>query len=355
MPDVSLNLLDRVRHARERNIRLQIIGGGSKAFMGRKTTGTPLDVSGHSGIVSYQPDELVITARAGTTIADISGVLKEKGQMLAFDSPELSGNATLAGSLACDLSGPGRPWTGSVRDHVLGLRLINGKAEHLKFGGQVMKNVAGYDVTRMQAGAMGTLGVITELSLKVMPEPASVKTVVHKMDADEAIVFMNRKSGEASPLSAACWLDDTLYLRYSGARSAVDSVVEKSVKSGLATVLEDAVGFWSDLRDFRLPFFDSNPLWRFSIKSSTEHCYQSEQWLIDWAGSQRWLKGEFDGLELKTRAEQAGGHVSLFRGGDREAEVFHSQGAVAKMLHQRMKMAFDPDGLFNPGRLYSWM
>ncbi|MEH6473344.1 MAG: glycolate oxidase subunit GlcE, partial [Halopseudomonas sp.] len=217
MADISTRLQDQVKTARLEGSELNIVGGGSKVFMGRIGRGSQLDISGHSGIVSYQPVELVLTARAGTLISDIQATLAEQGQTLACQPPTFDGNATLGGTLACNQSGPARPWCGSIRDHVLGVRLINGKGEHLKFGGQVMKNVAGYDVSRLQAGAMGTLGVLTEISLKVLPKPAYSLTLVEAMPLEQAIERMNARASEPKPLSAACWLDGRLYLRLSGA------------------------------------------------------------------------------------------------------------------------------------------
>lgn len=288
--------------------------------------------------------------------------------MLSFDPPSFGAESSIGGTLACNQSGPGRPWGGSVRDMVLGTRLINGKAEQLRFGGQVMKNVAGYDVSRLQAGAMGAFGIITELSLKVLPKPASTITMVCELDAAEAIQSMNQLAGKANPLSAACWLDNKLYLRLSGARSAVDATAKcwQSTLPGGGDRLEHGTQFWSDLRDHQLAFFSKQqPLWRFSLQSNAEHFFPEADWLIDWGGAQRWLRGsplESDSTssvlimnQMEQVAMRANGQVSLFRGGDRSAEVFHSQPSALKTLHQRLKKSFDPDGLFNPGRLYRWL
>ena len=352
MKDLTLELIERVRQARTDSTQLQIVGGGSKAFMGREAEGEPLSLSEHSGILSYQPIELVLTARAGTPVVEIDAVLAERGQMLAFEPPLFDGRATIGGTLACHLSGPGRPWSGSVRDHVLGIRLINGRGEALRFGGQVMKNVAGYDVSRMQAGAMGTLGIISEVSLKVMPRPAATLTLRRKMDAPQAIEEMNRLAGQPKPLTGACWFDNHLYLRLAGARSAVESTA--SQWSG--TVLEEGDALWRKLGEQQLDYFSGEaPLWRFSLNSRARHLLPEEDWLLDWGGSQRWLRGDFARDELEALAENAGGQVSLYRGGDRRQEVLHRQPDALRQLHQRLKDAFDPDGIFNPGRLYSWM
>lgn len=352
MRDISNELIEQVREACDQGSKLQIIGGNSKHFMGRKPTGDPLNVSAHSGIVSYEPIELVLTARAGTSLVEIESALSEHNQRLAFEPPLFNQKATLGGTLSCHLSGPGRPWLGSVRDHVLGVRLINGRAEHLRFGGQVMKNVAGYDVSRMQAGAMGTLGVITEISLKVMPKPFATFTIKRQCDAQQAIGEMNNLAGQSKPLTAACWFDGQLYLRLEGSRNALNSVIEQWP----GELVENGDALWTQLREQQLDYFQAQtPLWRFSTNSNAEHFLAEQNWLIDWGGSQRWLRGDFDQNELEQWAERAGGQVSLYCGGDRSAEVFHTQTKPLRQLHQRLKQAFDPEGIFNPGRLYSWM
>lgn len=352
MKDISAQLIEQVKQAASDGTALQIIGGGSKGFMGRTPTGAPISLAEHSGIISYEPVELVLTARAGTPLSQIKDTLSEHQQMMAFEPPLFDDKATLGGTLACHLSGPARPWSGSIRDHVLGIRLINGKGEHLRFGGQVMKNVAGYDVSRMQAGAMGTLGIISEVSLKIMPKPAASLTIVQDMSAAQAIETMNRLSGQPTPLTGACWLNDKLYLRLAGAKSAV----EASSREVQGSVLDDGNRFWDQLREQRLDFFAGDaPLWRFSVKSSAEHVLSSENWLIDWGGAQRWLRGDFDKNELEAIAENMGGQVSLYCGGNRDGDVFHTQPEALKLIHQRLKHAFDPKAIFNAGRLYHWM
>lgn len=352
MKDLTQALQQRVQQASKQGEPLRIVGGGSKDFMGRVAQGEPVNMAEHSGIVSYQPIELVLTARAGTALIEIEAALGEHNQMLAFEPPLFAGRATIGGTLAAHLSGPSRPWGGSVRDHVLGIRLINGRAEHLRFGGQVMKNVAGYDVSRMQAGAMGTLGIITEVSLKVMPTPAATLTLCQEMTAEQALNKMNRLAGQAKPLTGACWWEGKLYLRLAGARSAVESAAHQW--SG--TVLEEDKTFWQQLREQQLSYFaGSASLWRFSVNSHAPHRLPNAPWLLDWGGSQRWLRGEFATEQLEALAEEAGGQVSRYRGGDRQQEVFHTQPPALRQLHQRLKQALDPNGIFNPGRLYSWM
>ncbi|MDO3720821.1 glycolate oxidase subunit GlcE [Marinobacter sp. chi1] len=355
MADISKQLQDEVLKARDSGHKLNIVGGNTKAFMGRDAdpdAGT-LNVCEHTGIVEYHPVELVLTVRAGTTIREIEAALAEHGQALHFEPPHLGEGATIGGTFAANLSGPARPWAGSVRDQVLGVRLINGKGEHLRFGGQVMKNVAGYDVSRLQAGALGTLGVMTEISLKVMPKPAATMTLVQEMSLEGAIPYMNQRAAEPKPITGACWVDGKVYLRLSGARSAVEATANKWP----GAILEDDGAFWRSIQDFQHEFFAGNdvPLWRFSVGSIADNPGVEGSWLIDWAGSQRWFRGDAEQSGLEPMARAAGGQVSLFRGGDRSGEVMHHQPEALKGIQRRVKNAFDPDNIFNPGRLYSWL
>ncbi|TCK04863.1 glycolate oxidase subunit GlcE [Marinobacterium mangrovicola] len=354
MADMANLLVEQVLAAREQKQPLRIVGGGSKNFMGRAVdmSLSELSLAEHSGIVSYHPVELVLTARAGTPLIELEAALAEHNQMLSFEPPRFGEGSTLGGTLATNMSGPGRPWWSSVRDQVLGIRLINGYGEHLRFGGQVMKNVAGYDVSRLQAGALGTLGAITEVSLKVLPKPGSTRTLVSDCELGEAVSIMNQRAAQPKPITAACWLDNRLYIRLSGAHSAVDAT---AAQWG-GEELEDADAFWQQLRDQQLDFFSTEqPLWRFSVNPTARMPQLSGGWLVDWGGAQRWYSGAADFAEMEQIAKAAGGQVSLFRGGDRSGEVMHSPSPAVQVLQQRLKQAFDPDGLFNPGRLYSWM
>lgn len=353
MSDRAADFIEQVRDARAAGTSLEIMGGGSKKFLGRAVSAdTVLDTSGHRGIVSYEPVELVLTARAGTPLREIENALAQHGQVLAFEPPYYGDNATIGGTLACNQSGPARPWAGSMRDAVLGIRLINGAGEHLRFGGQVMKNVAGYDVSRAQAGALGSLGLITEVSLKVLPRPAQTLTLVQEMDAASAVRKMNELAGQPRPLSGACWQDGRLYLRLAGVPSAVAGTVERWG----GEVLEHDAGFWNELKEQRQAFFAGDAaLWRFSINSAAALWRPDDDWLIDWGGAQRWLRGDYPLAELERQAALAGGQVSLFRGGDRSGEVFATLAPAVQLLQRRLKTAFDPGGVFNPGRLYSWM
>ncbi|MBR9866048.1 MAG: glycolate oxidase subunit GlcE [Oceanospirillales bacterium] len=352
MADLSQQLQQQVLDARSDKRQLNIVAGNSKASMGRTTHADTLNVSDHTGVISYQPVELVLTVRSGTTLTEIEALLDDNNQMLAFEPPRFSEHSTIGGTLACNLSGPGRPWAGSIRDHVLGVRLINGLGEHLKFGGQVMKNVAGYDVSRLQAGAMGTLGVLTEVSLKVLPKPAAVRTLSWQLEAKQALSLMLELAGKPKPISAACWIEGQLYVRLSGAQSAVDA----TLKEWNGCDEPDSDNFWRALRDQQLSQFQSNdPLWRFSINPAAEIPSLDHLSIIDWGGAQRWYRGHQDKHEMEALAELAGGQVSLYTGGDRTADVFHQPVPALQEIQKRLKASFDPDGILNSGRLYSWM
>jgi len=339
-------------HARETSRPLYLSAGGSKRHIaGRDCAGTDLDLSGHRGVVDYQPRELVITARGGTPLSELLGILATEGQTLSFEPPLFAGRATVGGTLACNLSGPGRPWGGSIRDRVLGVQLIDGKGQRLRFGGQVMKNVAGYDVSRLQAGALGTLGVLSEVSLKVEPAPERTITLRYEMPADLAVSTMNRRAGEPRPLTGAFWRGGELFLRLAGAASAVAHTA--ALWGG--DLLDTGADPWTGLRDMTLPFFEGEqPLWRLSVRA-TAPVDAGHDMLIDWCGAQRWLRGNHSRGDMDELARQSGGHATLFRGGDRGADVNTPLGATAQRLHRRLKHAFDPHGVINPGRLYSWL
>lgn len=346
-------IIEGVTAARDTKKPVFICGGKTKLdILGRQCGALPLSVASHTGIVELEAGELVLTARSGTTLKEIEQTLMPLGLELAFEPPYFGDAATLGGTLACNLSGPARPWRGSIRDAVLGAQLINGKAELLNFGGKVMKNVAGYDVSRLQAGALGTLGVITEISLKIMPRAEATTTLMFEMSAADAIQTMNQKAGEPKPLSGAAWVDGKLYLRLAGAAAAVSNTARlwggEQISAG-----QD---FWMNLKEMALPFFaGSEPVWRASLKSTAVHLEQFGEQLIDWGGAQRWVRGEQDVPELERYAADAGGHITLFRGGERSSEVRHPLDSTQQRLQTRLKNSFDPDGILNPGRLYSWM
>ena len=332
---------------------LRIQGSASKAFYGRAGAENHplLSVADYSGIVNYEPTELTITAKAGTPLSELEQTLAEHGQMLAFEPPHFGSGATLGGTIACGLSGPRRPYAGSVRDFVLGVKMINGQGEILNFGGQVMKNVAGYDVSRLLTGSLGTLGVILEVSLKILPLPAQEITLNQTCNEQQAITRFNEWAGKPYPISAAVYYDGMLYLRLSGAASAVESA---HAQLG-GDLVKDGAAFWAKLREHELSFFadEQLALWRMSIPPATGPLRLPGSTLLDWGGAQRWLRTEISAEALFAAAKGLGGHACLFRGGERQGEVFQPLNPVLKHFHQQLKLSFDPQGIFNPGRMYS--
>lgn len=351
--DLSLQLAERIREAADSGTALELRGGGSKGFYGRSAVGEPLEVGGHAGIVHYAPTELVITARAGTPLAHIEQALADAGQMLPFEPPSLGQSATLGGTVACNLSGPRRPYAGAARDFVLGCKLINGKGELLQFGGEVMKNVAGYDVSRLMAGALGTLGLLSELSLKVLPRPELEITLIHEALAEEeAQALMQRLALTPQPISAASFAAGRLHLRVSGTPRVVQAARQQI--GGEPLEGGESEQFWCDLREQRHPFFeDSRPLWRLALPADTLPLPIEGDWLLDWGGGQRWLASDADADQIRLAASRAGGHATAWRGGDREGEVFTPLTPALAQIHRRLKAAFDPHGILNPGRMYA--
>jgi glycolate oxidase FAD binding subunit len=331
---------------------LRIRGGGTKDWYGQGNEGDILDTRGYKGIVDYEPTELVITARCGTPLAEIEAALAERNQMLAFEPPHFGDGATFGGAIATGLSGPRRANSGAVRDFVLGVKLMDGKGEVLGFGGQVMKNVAGYDVSRLLAGSLGTLGLMLEMSVKVLPRAVSQASLRFDMSEIDAIRKLNEWGGQPLPVSASCWHDGVLTLRLSGARAAVDA----AVKSLGGEVMPEDAAFWDGLREQRHPFFaGEGALWRLSVPSATGAIILKGQQLIEWGGAQRWLRADSDATtaqNIRSTATAAGGHATLFRGGDKSVGVFQPLAPGIARIHDRMKAAFDPSHIFNPGRMY---
>lgn len=328
---------------------LCLCSGGTKAFYGGPAAGEPLEVGAHRGIVSYEPSELVVTARAGTTLAEVGATLAEGGQWLAFEPPGFGGAATLGGALASGLSGPGRASYGSLRDFVLGAKIMDGEGRVLTFGGQVMKNVAGFDVSRLMAGSLGTLGLILEVSFKVLPIPVAQATLRFQLAQDRALEQMNRWAGQPLPVTATCWEDQVLTVRLAGAEAAVRSACLSLGGERLAE--PEAAAHWGGLRDQGHAFFAGEaPLWRLSVPSTTPPL-ALEPTLIEWGGAQRWLRGDRDPGQLRELAARAGGHATLFRGGERGSSVFTPLPGPLATIHRRLKAAFDPHGVFNRGRL----
>lgn len=345
--DLSSSLVEQVRSASADATPLCIVGGASKSFFGKECQGERLDVSGHRGIASYEPTELVVTARAGTALSEIEAALAANNQMLPFEPPRFTAGATLGGMVAAGLSGPRRPWGGSVRDAVLGVKLLNGSGEILRLGGQVMKNVAGYDLSRLQVGALGTLGVLLEVSVKVLPRPASEHTLRFDLDAAEAAAQLKTWSNQQVPISATLHVDGQLFLRLSASARCVDMSIARLGGESADPAI------WNAVRDQTLAFFRADlPLWRISLPAAAPSLNLPGSELIEWNGALRWLNSDLPAATLRQRVSALGGHATLFRNHDGMNSIFQPLPPVMMALHQRIKHALDPNGIFNRGRLY---
>jgi len=337
---------ERIRQGKPLHIR----GAGSKDWYGNAFNGDVLDTRSHAGIVAYEPTELFVTAKCGTPLAEIEAALAASGQCLPFEPPRFSPDSTVGGAVAAGLSGPRRASAGSLRDYVLGVKIIDGEARELTFGGQVMKNVAGYDVSRLIAGSLGTLGLITEVTLKVLPKPVAEATLRFEMNQSEALDKLNAWGRQPLPIVASAWAEGVLTLRLAGARAAVESAKQKL---GAGRTAPDS--FWSDLRDQRLPFFATETLWRLSVPSVAPQLELPGEQLIEWGGALRWLKSDVLPETIRAAATSVGGSAMLYRA---PAALKTRVGAFAPLsapllkLHRNLKAAFDPKGIFNPGRMY---
>jgi glycolate oxidase FAD binding subunit len=362
-------MVARVQDARASRTPLNICGGGTKAFYGEAPAGEPLDLRPLAGISSYEPSELVVTVRAGTPLAELEAALAERGQCLPFEPPRFPGPAnegaqggvaggTVGGMVAAGLAGPARAAVGSVRDYVLGVTVLNGRAEVLSFGGQVIKNVAGYDVSRLMAGSLGVLGVICEVSLKVLPTLPATTTLRLELDEATALRKLGEWGGQPLPLNASAWWEGTLVVRLSGAAAAVQSAASRLGGDVIEPSL--AAAFWTGLRDQTDEFFAGAgkavaagaSLWRLSVPPTTPPMKLSGEQLIEWGGGQRWLCTSTPPATLREAAAAVGGHATLWRAPQRVAGMFAPLKPPLDRLHREMKKAFDPDGIFNPGRLY---
>ena len=359
MDSALADLVERIRAAAAQGTPLRIRGGGSKDFYGERLEGELLDTRGLAGIVSYEPSELVVTVRAGTPLARLEQALAEHGQSLPFEPPHFGDSATVGGMLAAGLSGPARASVGAVRDYVLGVQLVNGRGEHLVFGGTVMKNVAGYDVSRLMAGAMGTLGLITEVNLKVLPLAPAEATLRFGLSQAEALQRLNAWGGQPLPLNASCWRDEegrgSLYLRLRGAVAAVDAACRSLGGERLDNA--QAAAHWNALREQRSDWFEARgerDLWRLSVPQTAPVLDLPEIPLVEWHGGQRWVRsGPQEGQRIREAALRAGGHATLFRTARSDAQ--HRMTPLAPALatiHEQLKQQFDPAGIFNRGRLY---
>lgn len=366
MDPVLQHMIDCVQSAHGAGRRICIRGGGTKDFYGEPAQGTVLDTRGLHGISSHEPSELVVSVRTGTLLADLEAALAEQGQHLPFEPPRFAPGGTVGGMVAAGLSGPARASVGSVRDYLLGATLLNGRGEVLSFGGQVIKNVAGYDVSRLLAGSLGTLGLVLEVSLKVLPLPPATTTLHFAMNAAGALHQLNAWAAQPLPLNASAWHQGRLTVRLSGAVAAVQTAARQmaAAQGGEAVEPTAAETFWRGLRDQTDPFFDARealPLWRLSVPATSapitlpDNPGSADSTLMEWGGAQRWLRTTASADVVRQCAAEVGGHATLFRAGagaGERAGVFAPLSAPLARIHQALKHSFDPHRLFNPGRMY---
>jgi glycolate oxidase FAD binding subunit len=348
-------LAEKIRAAASARTPLRIRAGGSKDFYGNPPRGALLDPRAARGIVAYEPTELALAARCGTTLAEIETLLESHGQMLAFEPPRFGAGATIGGCIASGLAGPRRAAAGyaygGVRDFVLGAKLLDGRSQLLSFGGMVMKNVAGYDAARLLAGSLGALGVIVEVSLKVVPRHPVDTTLQCTMDESAALNKLNAWGGQPLPISASAWRDQTLRVRLSGSAAAVTSAAARL--GGEPLTPEIAAAHWLGLREQTEAFFTGDtPLWRLSLPPTAAPLGLDSRQLFEWGGAQRWIRSDRPAAEIRARAAELGGHATLFRGGNRQVGVFSPLSAGLAAIHQRLRSQFDPYGIFDAGRMF---
>jgi glycolate oxidase FAD binding subunit len=359
-PEPALaRLIDRVMLARANRVAVEIRGGGTKHFYGGTPTGEPLPVAGLAGISSYEPTELVVTVRAGTPLAELEAALDERGQCLPFEPPRFAPGGTVGGMVAAGLSGPARATVGAVRDHVLGLTLLNGRGEVLTFGGQVAKNVAGYDVSRLIVGSLGILGIICEVSLKVLPINRATATLCFDWEESRALEQLRRWASQPLPVNASAWHDGRLHLRLAGAAAAVSAACGQL--GGDVVAPKTALTWWRSVRDQAQEFFALSEsqlaagecLWRLSLPATAAPVKLPGRQFIEWHGAQRWWRTAAEAREVREAAVQAGGHATRLRGAGKSEAVFSPVSEALMRIHRELKRAFDPVGIFNPGRLYA--
>jgi glycolate oxidase FAD binding subunit len=348
--DTTAELTKRVQSAAAAGTPIEIRGSGSKAFFGRAVRGEPLVLKEHAGVVDYDPQELVLTARAGTPLAELETLLGASGQYLPFEPPHFGPAATFGGTIACGLAGPARASAGPMRDFVLGVRVLTGAGEVLSFGGRVMKNVAGYDVTRLMVGALGTLGVLLEASLKVLPRAPCQLTLIFDLNATQAIERMNDWALTPLPVSATCWVDGRLHVRVQGSAAAL---LEARRNMG-GEELPAAEAFWQSIKEHTHPFFEAAVnLWRVSVPPESAPLEVRGRTLIEWTGAQRWIVASDALADLQEKSARVGGFATRFRPRDASAEFFAPLPAALMRVHRELKKTFDPQGILNPGRLYA--
>lgn len=353
MTDQSKELQQQIQTAFESKTACRIVGANSKYFLGNASDGEIVSTKNHSGVISYDASELVMTVRSGTSLKEIKQVLSENNQSLPFEPAAFSADATIGGTIACNLSGPARPYSGAARDFVLGTRIINGKGEDCRFGGQVMKNVAGYDASRLMAGAYGTLGMILDVSLKVLPVAQTEVTIKVEQPVNVAIQTINQLSAKNLPISASCYFNNHLYIRLNSSEKNTLAVSKDICQQTVGSEIDNSKEFWHSIREQEHDFFKTEKsIARLSLPPTCQNIDFDGEQLLEWGGALRWLKSDLDIDKIRHSVQKLGGHVTAYRNFPAKTEFFQPLDASLKTLHQRLKQGFDPAGILNPGRLY---
>ena len=356
LPASLSRIIEQILTAQANKKPLRIVGGDTKKFLRKGAVSESLSTLEHSGIISYQPSELVITAKSGTKLSDIELELDKSDQMLAFEPPRLGSLTTIGGVVSSGLSGPSMPYRGSVRDYVLGVKLITSKGAELRFGGEVIKNVAGYDISRLVSGAFGSLGVISEVSLRVIPKTTSELSLEWaSLSYPEAWSMMLALAKKPWPITGMAWAEDILRVRVSGSLEALSDAKRRLSPSEVTTDLQ----YWKNLRDYSLPAMrprENLSLWRIALARGSDGPDEKIAW-SDWGGAQRWVWTAAGGGDaMRDFCAENGGHATCFyRGENESSSVFTSPLPLVKNLMIRLKSGFDDRQIFNPKEYFDWM
>jgi len=349
MTDCKDEIASKIQDAYQNKQALNIVAGGTKQFYGREIQAEPLAISKHSGVIEYEPSELYISAKSGTPLSEIEKTITSQHQILPCEPPQFGPMATLGGMVACGLAGPRRASSGNVRDCMLGTEILNGKGEYLRFGGRVMKNVAGYDISRLMCGALGTLGVVMSITLRLLPKPEDEQTIVLTLENQAAITKMNQWANTPMPISATFYDGSNLYIRLSGSSSAIQAC-KKDISE--ETISENNK-FWMSIKEQTHNFFDTNePLWRISVPPNTDTLNLPGECVMEWNGALRWYKSDAEENMIRAEAQRVGGHANLFRGGVTD-QIFHPLPNPSMKLHKKIKQVLDPAGILNPGKMFA--
>jgi glycolate oxidase FAD binding subunit len=349
MADCNNEIASTIQEALDEKKALQICAGNTKQFYGRSINGTSISLAQHTGIIEYEPSELYVTARSGTPLSEIEKAVTDQNQILPCEPPHFGGSATLGGSIACGLAGPRRVSAGHVRDCVLGIEIVNGKGELLRFGGKVMKNVAGYDVSRLMCGALGTLGIIMTVSLRLLPKPESEQTIALSVDFETAVNKLNHWANTPIPITASFYDGKELFIRLSSSTTAVKACT----KSIGGEITDTGHLLWNSIKEHEHSFFTTqNPLWRISVPPNTQKLNLPGEHVMEWNGALRWYSSDADEQTIRIEAERVGGHATLFKG-DITHQVFHPLPKTSMKVHKKLKQVFDPAGILNPGKMFA--